>query len=187
MRPLYDEVDRKNLMKISPGIVDALERAPEGVQVRAKYLDSRYSNKKIGMALSILETAGDLKEIDTGEKMVSLYEVVADTLEPARHDSEEIYGRRIENSWKRITPRPEYVFEDIETRGIHISESHSGVETLTQFKEDYHQDTLEFLERLDVINDLDERRITADDIDIEYMTDNLERHVDNVLNPSINM
>jgi len=166
---------------MSPGIVDAVEEASPGT-IRSKHVDSRYGTKKIGSVLSILETTGDLEDVSTGANRSYLYELAVDSLEPARQDASEIYSDKIYNSWQRVSPRPEPVIEDITERGITISETSSGVEKLTQLRNDYHEDTLDFLDRADIIEDVDSRLIVADDVDIEILEENLEAYVSEASN-----
>jgi len=178
LEQLYDEIDYRQIRKMTPGIVAAIDQC-EMNQFRADHIDSRARNNKIGSALSILQQTGHLKQIFPESDRIDVYERTDKKLGPAKKKAETLYIEKIAGKLKKTSGNVEDIVQELEQKEIPVT-TKQGTETeiIPEYRDDYSEETLEFLSEADIIRTVESRELSSDDLDIEFMLLNLEECIE---------
>jgi|GEM_PF-4474668 len=174
----FSEVSEVNRSVMRPGIIYALDRY-SGSRVRARDLDSRSENKRIGRVLGALDSAG-LADTVGVKSSYTVYEIDAGLdgengekcLNMALGEAEKSFDKVIQKALSRRGRDEDAVVEDVLTYGVCVDDSGSGVDEL-QVLRDYSDFTVNFLEDIGFVRDLDRSELLADDEDIQYLEQNI--------------
>jgi len=170
------ESDSREVYKLTPGIVEAVEKY-QGDTLRAKHLDLPYENTKIGAALNVLSEKDVLQPVQTSGKRPNLYTKTESSFEELHLQAEQLFQDRIDNAFNLNSLNINHVLEDLEEKGVHTAEYSGGPELAKFPNNDYHSDTLRFLNQLNIIKTTENREITAPETDIEFVEQNYGRDI----------
>jgi len=173
----FSEASETNKSVMRPGIVYSIDRYPFN-WVRAKKLDSRAGNKRIGRTLGALHSAG-LTESRERNSSYTTYEVSL-ALEPegdenslmvALGEAEKRFHKSIEKALSKEGRDENAVVEEVLSHEIE-TEMYRGEERLKVLK-DYSDDTVNFFNDIGLVEDLEDLNLRADDEDIDYLRENI--------------
>jgi len=164
----FEGVETARLGKMRPGIIEAIEEYSPGNIFKTSNIDSNYDGKHIGSNLKALTDAGLAEEVDNDSK-ISKYELVS-PLDEAHAMAETAFRIRIIRELDYFGEKALNPAEDIREFGI---VDKADEESLVQYKNGgYHNDTIEFLRNLSIIDD--DRLYISDETDREFLEHNSE-------------
>jgi len=170
----FTKASEINKSVMRPGIIHSIDQYPFN-WVKATNLDSKADNQRIGRVLAALNSAGLTEQVEENSNYTS-YEINA-ALEPengeksltvALGEAEKRYDKTIQKALNRHGRDQNTVVEDILTYGINTEESGK-----LKVLKTYSDDTINFLDDISMIQNLDTHEITADTEDIQYLQNNI--------------
>lgn len=166
----WDNASNIEMKHLTPGVLDAIDEDPYA-EFSASNLESKKFKTNIGRALSGLQKIGFIEKMDISDKYCFAYEdfeSFSTDYQELKEEIQEIYMDKIKKNMNDFEEKDQLA-EDIAERGIMVGRRNDGTEMLTQLRDDYREDTLEFLSNMDIIDDTDSREIASDERDIRHI------------------
>ena len=170
----FEEAEDTLSSQISPGIVEEIIDCKND-QLTSKHVNSTYPTVRVGMVLSTLEQIGHLEKMDKNTGHI-LYERTT-SLEPVIPHAEEAYSQRVVQTLNGEDWNLEDIEADLTGRGIDTTGDAQDKE-LIHYRDDYHEDTLEFLEEIRIIDSPEDRGIVANQTDQDLVEHVVEYNMD---------
>lgn len=164
----FQGISRNLAGRIKPAIMETVQEE-DGDGFRATNIDSRYRNSIIGMNMMFLDEA-DIVRTDEKTSRGNVYYVVG-SVEPAVEAAKQVYRYKIIDGLSRTQENSVEVVEDLET---FAEFDNIDEEKLPNYRGDleYHRQTEWLFDRLNLIDNPEDRNFTADKSDIQYLVEN---------------
>jgi len=166
---IFEGVDKARLGRMRPGIITAIDEFDPGKIIKTSAVNSNYRRLKVGSNLKAISEAG-LAEIDQSSS-INKYELT-DSLEPAHEMASTAYRIRIIRELDNFGEKALNPAEDI--RAFGINDKKDGESMVNYNNGGYHEDTVEFLSNLDIIDNPEDRNYVSDREDRDF----LEQHAE---------
>ncbi len=166
---IFENVDKARLGRMRPGIIEAIDEFDPGRIIKTSDVNSNYRQMKIGSNLKALSETG-LAEIDCSSS-INKYELT-DSLEPAHEMASTAYHIRIIRELDMFGEKALNPAEDLRSFGI--NDNKDGKSMVNYKNGGYHEDTVEFLSNLDIIDNPEDRNYVSDREDRDFLEDHAE-------------
>lgn len=168
------DIDHSVLPRLRPGIYRQIEETgDERITASRVEKNSRANSQRISIHLTVLKEWGLYEDIETEQAAENRYWL--GDLQPAIDAAEEVFAEEIIDTLEEYDT--EQVVSDVEDAGIDSFENGRKDQLVQPYGNEHSETTLEYFEDLGLIDSPEERTLTADDYDLDFVEETLTEEV----------